>query len=200
MNLRNQTSPTTRSKTTSPHPFEACLDTLMAGRHTSLSHYCRLPTGHPDRRLDTSRSLHSVFGCRISRPASGYTFPLCIRRLIICCTLPHWAEAVHGRTQQGVWSIALRYHPGRKLFTEEQSTAFAFLHFPSSFFFLRLLLRSTTLPSHISRAASSLVAFAALRLSDANAVACSSSSTLSPRPLDVKGAIINTETGDEEID
>jgi len=135
MNLRNQTSPTTRSKTTSPHPFEACLDTLMAGRHTSLSHYCRLPTGHPDRRLDTSRSLHSVFGCRISRPASGYTFPLCIRRLIICCTLPHWAEAVHGRTQQGVWSIALRYHTGRKLFTEEQSTAFAFLHFPSSFFF-----------------------------------------------------------------
>jgi len=87
IDLRNQTSPTTRSKTTSPHPFEACLDTLMAGRHISLSHYCRLTTGHPDRRLDTSRSLHSVFGCRItsqslhsvfgyriSQPASGYTF------------------------------------------------------------------------------------------------------------------------------
>ena len=107
----------------------------MAGQHISLSHYCRLTTGHPDRRLDTSRSLHSVFGYRISRPASGHTFPLCIRRLIICFTLPHWADTVHGRTQQGVWSIALRYHTGRKQFMEEQSTAFASLRFPFSFFF-----------------------------------------------------------------
>ena len=148
MNLRNQTSPTTRSKTTSPHPFEARLDNLMADRHTSPSHYCRLTTGHPDRRLDTSRSLHSVFGCRItsqslhsvfgyriSRPAPGYTFTHCIWRLIICCTLPYWAKTVHGRTQQGVWSFALRYHTGRIQFTEEQSTAFAFLCFPLSFFF-----------------------------------------------------------------
>ena len=135
--LRSRTSPTTRSKTTSPHPFEARLDNLMAGRHTSLSHYCRLTTRHSDRRLDTSRSLHSVSGCRItlqslhsvfgyriSRPASGYTFTLCIWRLFICfqittlggngsrhntarrlvirITIPYWADTVHGRTKHGV--------------------------------------------------------------------------------------------------
>jgi len=202
IDLRSRTFPTVRSKTTSPPPFEACLDTLMAGRHISLSHYCRLTTGHPDRRLDTSRFLHSVFGYRTSRPASGYTF-YCL----------HTAFDY----------LLSHYHTGRTRFTEEHSKAFGQSRYDTtlggnsswknkarrlllfvflSLSFLRLLLRSTTLPSHISRAASWLVAFAALRLSDANGVACSSSSPLSPRPLDVKGAIINRETndGEEKID
>ena len=98
------------------------------------------------------------------------------RRLDIRITIPYWAETLHGRTKHGV----------------------CFSSFSFIFPLLRLLLRSTTLPSHISRAASLLVAFAALRLSDANAVACSSSPTLSTRPLDVKGAIINTETEEEK--
>ena len=185
----------------------------MAGRHTSLSHYCRLTTRHSDRRLDTSRSLHSVVGCRITsqslhsvfgyrifRPASGHTFPLCIRRLIICITLPHWVNTVHGRTQQGVWSNRITIPYWADTVHGRTKHGVCFLSFSFIFLLLRLLLRSTTLPSHISRAASSLVAFAAKRLSDANAAACSSSSPLSTRPLEVKGAIINTETGDEEID